>query len=205
MKRKLGIVLIVIVALLISIFLHELGHCLACRHNGVEVERIAIGWGPKLTVFTDSYGTKYEIGPLLILGETLPKGEEITLPSFVNQVEISLAGVAFNGLIILFLSPWYFWLRRKWKEKGKDFFSSFLKSIFKVFIVLNFLLLICNLLIPLPAVDSGRLLYLAFAQLVGTKISYWFCTALGVLVMIWLVSFGGFDFFLKRIYRIYGW
>lgn len=207
MKLKIVLVLVVIAALLISVFLHEMGHCLAFRHNGFEVERVAVGpVGPaKLTVFTDSYGTKYDIGPLPIIGATYPKDPAgLTKLSLGGQAETLLAGVAFNGLVIIFLTPWYFWLRKRWRKRGEDFSSIFLGKILRVFIVVNFILLICNFLILLPLIDGGRLLCLVLSQWVGLSLALGIGFGAGF-VSLFLLLFRGFDFFFKKINKAYGW
>lgn len=50
----LGIVqyLIGFVGLGLMVFVHELGHFVAARLNGVAVEVFSLGWGPKLLGFT---------------------------------------------------------------------------------------------------------------------------------------------------------
>ncbi len=49
------------------VFIHELGHYLVARRNGVHVEAFSIGFGPEIFGWTDSVGTRWRIS-LLPLG-----------------------------------------------------------------------------------------------------------------------------------------
>lgn len=49
------------------VFIHELGHYLVARRNGVHVEVFSIGFGPEIFGWTDSVGTRWRIS-LLPLG-----------------------------------------------------------------------------------------------------------------------------------------
>ncbi|HUW70754.1 MAG TPA: RIP metalloprotease RseP [bacterium] len=64
-----------LVGLGIVVFFHELGHFLAARMVGVEVEEFSLGWGPRL--LTHRLGrTKYSISALPIGGYCRMKGED---------------------------------------------------------------------------------------------------------------------------------
>ena len=63
-----------IVGLGIMVFVHELGHFVAAKLNGVGVEVLALGWGPKLVGFTWK-GTSYQISWFPIGGYCKMKGE----------------------------------------------------------------------------------------------------------------------------------
>ncbi len=55
-----------LVILTILVFVHELGHYLLARHNGVRVEVFSIGFGPELFGWNDRAGTrwKFSVVPL---------------------------------------------------------------------------------------------------------------------------------------------
>jgi regulator of sigma E protease len=55
-----------LVALAVLVFIHELGHYLVARWNGVRVEVFSIGFGREIFGWTDSHGTrwKFSIMPL---------------------------------------------------------------------------------------------------------------------------------------------
>jgi regulator of sigma E protease len=57
------------------IILHELGHFLACRLFGVEVEEFGIGFPPRLTKLFEANGTEYTLNWLPLGGFVRPKGE----------------------------------------------------------------------------------------------------------------------------------
>ncbi|MDE2506758.1 MAG: site-2 protease family protein, partial [Planctomycetota bacterium] len=73
-----GVFTIVKVALGLGfvIFVHELGHFLLAKWNGVKVEKFSIGFGPKLFGFT--YGeTEYVIAALPLGGFVKMLGEAV--------------------------------------------------------------------------------------------------------------------------------
>lgn len=58
----------------IMVFIHELGHFVAAKLAGVQVEVFSLGWGPKLIGFTRG-GTSYQISWFPIGGYCKMKGE----------------------------------------------------------------------------------------------------------------------------------
>ena len=63
-----------VVILGVLIFVHELGHFLACRYVGVGVEKFSIGFGPEL-VSWQGRETRYSISAIPFGGFVKPKGE----------------------------------------------------------------------------------------------------------------------------------
>lgn len=57
-----------IVVLTILVFVHELGHYLIARWNGVRVEVFSIGFGPEVFGWTDKAGTRWKISILPLGG-----------------------------------------------------------------------------------------------------------------------------------------
>jgi len=57
------------------IILHELGHFMACRIFGVEVEEFGIGFPPRLLKLFESKGTEFTLNWLPLGGFVRPKGE----------------------------------------------------------------------------------------------------------------------------------
>ena len=49
-----------LIGLGIMVFIHELGHFVAAKINGVAVEVFSLGWGPRMVGFTRG-GTTYQI------------------------------------------------------------------------------------------------------------------------------------------------
>jgi len=63
-----------LIGLGIMVFVHELGHFVAAKANGVVVETFSLGWGPRLIGFKRG-GTVYQISWLPIGGFCKMKGE----------------------------------------------------------------------------------------------------------------------------------
>ena len=57
------------------VFIHELGHYLAAKKNGVIVEQFSVGFGPELVGFTDKYKTRWKICLIPFGGYVKMKGE----------------------------------------------------------------------------------------------------------------------------------
>lgn len=60
----------------VLIFVHELGHFLACRYAGVGVEKFSIGFGPELLGWK-RHETRYSISLIPFGGYVKPKGESL--------------------------------------------------------------------------------------------------------------------------------
>jgi regulator of sigma E protease len=54
--------------LTVLVFVHELGHFLVARWNGVKVETFSIGFGPELFGFNDRHGTRWKFAALPLGG-----------------------------------------------------------------------------------------------------------------------------------------
>nr|WP_281354724.1 RIP metalloprotease RseP [Roseospira navarrensis] len=52
----------------VVVFVHEMGHFLVARWNGVRVEVFSIGFGPELFGFNDRYGTRWKVAALPLGG-----------------------------------------------------------------------------------------------------------------------------------------
>ena len=93
------------------VILHELGHFIAARRSGVEVEEFGIGFPPKAKTIGRKNGTEYTLNWLPLGGFVRLKGEHDsdTEPgtfgqaSLANKVKIMLAGVVINALIAIVL------------------------------------------------------------------------------------------------------
>jgi regulator of sigma E protease len=67
-------ILVGIIGLGVLVFVHELGHFAAAKANGVGVEVLSLGWGPRLAGFTRG-GTTYQISWFPVGGYCKMKGE----------------------------------------------------------------------------------------------------------------------------------
>jgi regulator of sigma E protease len=63
-----GTVLPFVVVLTVVVFVHEMGHFLVARWNGVRVEAFSVGFGKELLGYTDSKGTRWKLAPIPLGG-----------------------------------------------------------------------------------------------------------------------------------------
>ncbi len=107
-------VIVFIIVLAVLIFVHELGHFLFARWNGIRVDEFALGFGPKL--FSKKIGeTSYALnlipfgGYVKIFGEN-PDDDSISGPdsnrSFVNKAKWRQISVLFAGVLFNFIFAW---------------------------------------------------------------------------------------------------
>lgn len=93
------------------IFIHELGHFLLAKANGVTVTEFSIGMGPRIASF-EKGGTRYSLKILPLGGSCMMLGEDEAINdegSFNNKgvwarFSIIVAGAVFNFILALFLS-----------------------------------------------------------------------------------------------------
>lgn len=117
-------ILFFLVAITIIVVIHEFGHLIVAKRNGVKCFEFSVGMGPKIfTFYTDKSGTKYNLRAIPIGGFVMMAGEEESTEmefeadqSLMNKhpwqkLKILFAGAAMNfilGFIILFLSFFLF-------------------------------------------------------------------------------------------------
>ncbi|MGA8769883.1 MAG: site-2 protease family protein, partial [Rhodomicrobium sp.] len=72
-----------LVVLGVVVLVHELGHFLAARALGIEVETFSIGFGPEIAGFHDRSGTRWRLAWIPLGGYVKFKGDEriASLPS----------------------------------------------------------------------------------------------------------------------------
>ena len=64
----LGTIVPFLVVLTILVFVHEMGHYLIARRNGVKVETFSIGFGPELFGRFDRHGTRWKLSMIPLGG-----------------------------------------------------------------------------------------------------------------------------------------
>ena len=64
-----------LIILSVVVFVHELGHYLVARWNGVRVEVFSIGFGPELFGWTDGAGTRWKCSALPLGGYVKMRGD----------------------------------------------------------------------------------------------------------------------------------
>ncbi|MEX2444390.1 MAG: RIP metalloprotease RseP [Alkalispirochaeta sp.] len=104
-------VLIGLLGLGLVIFIHEMGHLVAAKTNGVRVEAFSVGWGKKVFSFRRG-GTDYRISWLPIGGYCKMQGEHALLRAWQNRssrIEVEegdfYAAAPWRRIIILFAGP----------------------------------------------------------------------------------------------------
>ncbi len=83
----LGSVIPFLIVLTIIVFVHELGHYLVARWNGIAVETFSIGFGPELAGFNDKNGTRWKISAIPLGGYVKFLGDmnAASVPDFEHQ------------------------------------------------------------------------------------------------------------------------
>src|SRR5271170_7928156 len=61
-------VVVFLVVLTVLVFVHELGHYLIARRNGVRIEVFSIGFGPELFGWNDRAGTRWKFSAMPLGG-----------------------------------------------------------------------------------------------------------------------------------------
>jgi len=112
-------IVIGVILLGVTIFVHELGHFLAAKKRGLKIERFSIGFGPKVRAWTGKDGVEYRIAwipfggyvslPQLadmpaIEGETKSDVEKLPPLSFTDKIVVAVAGPFFNLAFALVLA-----------------------------------------------------------------------------------------------------
>jgi len=85
----------------VLIFIHELGHFLACRLTGVRVERFSIGFGPQLFSF-QGRETLYRVALLPLGGYVKPLGEEPGEQISPEDYKVSLPAKSAPARLLIF-------------------------------------------------------------------------------------------------------
>lgn len=79
-------ILIGLIGLGIVVFFHELGHMIAAKRVGIDVEAFSLGWGKKL-IGRKWRGTEYRISVFPIGGYVKMKGEHALLQAWENKAD----------------------------------------------------------------------------------------------------------------------
>lgn len=166
---NLKLICILLVMLLFTSFVHEIGHVLAFRHNHVKVETVTFGIPCKLSVeiYRDSHGTLYMLSPFILGGVTSPDRrpdnmERLKSLDLWGKAEIYLSSIFFNLLFASALFFIYFVSKTKPRDLLYKLPWFLIKSIF-----LNFGVFV--LVVPLIWKDilCGRIEGFKLAEIVG--------------------------------------
>lgn len=183
------VVLMLVVALIISIAIHEMGHWVMAKRAGIKVETVSIGFGPKLFSFKWK-GTEFKLCLFLIGGYNNAYGYEKLGPNddpedhkdflpwdkddseaycnktFWQQFKVLIGGLAFN-LIAIFI---FFALSNLVGYSNDNVYRNGLFVSLRMIATINILIFITNSL-PIPPLDCGRIIMLSFDKL-KTKFGY---------------------------------
>src|SRR6476661_10064652 len=92
-------VAIFLVVLTALVFVHELGHYLVARWNGVKVEIFSIGFGPEIFGWWDKAGTRWKFSAVPLGGYVKMFGDSDAssgLPARVGQLTAAEREVSFH-------------------------------------------------------------------------------------------------------------
>jgi regulator of sigma E protease len=95
-----GNILVVAVVFAILIFIHELGHLLACKASGIKVEKFALGFGPALVKWKKAE-TTYMVCAVPLGGYIKMEGEDFGSTGFFTEplgkkILVLVTGPGFN-------------------------------------------------------------------------------------------------------------
>src|SRR6202521_4745030 len=94
-------VVVFLVVLTVLVFVHELGHYLIARRNGVKVEIFSIGFGPELFGWRDRAGTRWKFSAIPLGGYVKMFGDSDAssgLPSGrLGELSLAERDVSFHG------------------------------------------------------------------------------------------------------------
>jgi membrane-associated protease RseP (regulator of RpoE activity) len=167
------------ISIFAGIFVHELGHFFAARLLGIEVSAVSIGLGPEIVGFTDRYGVRWKLASLPVGGacsfRERPSGKRYRRNKLRTLHEVSLgdraivlvsgpaSNLCFAGLVWLII---FF----------RTSIVPFMPEQEVVFGLPAFLLKFsCAVaffnLLPIPPLDGGYLVLIAFERLRGRAVS----------------------------------
>ncbi|HUK06948.1 MAG TPA: RIP metalloprotease RseP [Stellaceae bacterium] len=89
LSGSLSYVLPFLIVLTVLVFVHELGHYLSARRNGVRVEVFSIGFGPELFGRTDRAGTRWRVS-LIPLGGYIKMFGDMDMSSVRTETPVDM-------------------------------------------------------------------------------------------------------------------
>jgi len=162
-----------------GIVVHELGHLLAARFLGIEVSGVSLGFGPEIVGFTDRYGVRWKLALLPVGGECSfrerPGGKghrenklrTLREASLADRAIVLVSGPASNlcfaGLIWLIIFFHTSILPFMPEEEVVFGLPAFLLQLSCAIAFFN--------LLPIPPLDGGYLVLIAFEKLRGRAVS----------------------------------
>jgi membrane-associated protease RseP (regulator of RpoE activity) len=173
----------VVISAVAGILVHELGHLVAARILSIRVTGLSVGFGPELIGFTDQYGARWKLAPLLIGGSCDfsdqtskdAKGSETTNKrlhplreaSPLERAFVYAAGPVFNLAFAALL-----WVAIVYHRVLLPFLSED-EAVFGLpaFLAMFSISLAFFNLIPIPPLDGGHLVLIGLERLRGSTIA----------------------------------
>ena len=96
----LGYIVPFLIVLTVLVFVHELGHYLVARWNGVRIDVFSIGFGPEIFGWTDRVGTRWKFsavplgGYVKMFGDVDPASQPS--PESLEQMSAAEKAVSFH-------------------------------------------------------------------------------------------------------------
>lgn len=91
--------------LLVIVFVHEMGHYLVARWNGVAIQTFSIGFGPELIGFDDRHGTRWRLSAIPLGGYVRFVGD-MNPASVPDEAAIARAGPELSERLFVNKSVW---------------------------------------------------------------------------------------------------
>jgi membrane-associated protease RseP (regulator of RpoE activity) len=206
-----------VISVIAGIFVHELGHLFAARLLSIRVAGLSVGFGPELIGFTDQYGARWKLAPLLIGGSchfpdqaskdtktseaTKKRLHPLREASSLERAFVYAAGPVSNCAFAGFL-----WVAIIYHRELLPFISDD-EVVFGLprFLAMFSSSLAAFNLIPIPPLDGGQLMLIGLGTLRGSTIAneekliragFWTTVVLTivVLVLFFLRAINGHNF-----------
>jgi membrane-associated protease RseP (regulator of RpoE activity) len=172
-----------VISAVAGILVHELGHLLAARMLSIRVTGLSVGFGPELIGFTDQYGARWKLAPLLIGGSCDfsaqtskdAKGSEATnkrLHSLSEASPLKRAVVYAAGPVFNLAFAALLWVAIVYHRVLLPFISDD-EAVFGLptFLAMFTISLAFFNLIPIPPLDGGQLVLIGLETLRGSTIA----------------------------------
>lgn len=91
--------------LTIIVFVHEMGHYLVARWNGIAIQAFSIGFGPELIGFNDRHGTRWKLSAIPLGGYVRFVGD-MNASSMPDEAFIERAGPELAGQLFVNKNVW---------------------------------------------------------------------------------------------------
>lgn len=94
-----------LVVLTVIVFVHEMGHYLVARWNGIAIQAFSIGFGPELIGFNDKRGTRWKLSAIPLGGYVRFVGD-MNAASMPDEAFIERVGPELSGQLFVNKNVW---------------------------------------------------------------------------------------------------